>query len=83
MQAGAEHVGPDVQPADRQALHRHDGADREEEGADRADERPGARVDEMVVVVLGVGLGHGRVVSVPRADQVRPAISAASESVTL
>ena len=29
-----------------------------QEGADRADERPRARFKDVVVVVLGVGLGH-------------------------
>jgi hypothetical protein len=56
--AGAEHVGAERQGTDVQALHRHDQADGGHEGADRAHERPRARIDEMVVVVLGVGLGH-------------------------
>ena len=33
-------------------------ADREHEGRDRADDRPRARIHQMVVVVLGVSVGH-------------------------
>ena len=40
------------------SFHQYDEAGRHQEGADRADERPRARIDEVVVVVLGVGLGH-------------------------
>ncbi len=39
--------------------HQHDGADRHREGKDRGDERPWARIDEMIIVVLGVAVGHG------------------------
>src|SRR5262245_12539355 len=37
---------------------KHDGADRERKGADGTDDGPRARIDEMVVVVLGVRFGH-------------------------
>mgnify|MGYP003694053829 CR=1 FL=1 len=37
---------------DEHVVHPGDGADRHDEGRDRADDRPRARVDEMVVVVL-------------------------------
>ena len=45
--AAGEHV---VHPGDR--------ADRHDEGRDRADERPRARIDEVVVVVLDVRRSH-------------------------
>ena len=65
--AGAEDVRPDPEAEQRQALHRQDEADRHNEGRDRADERPGARIDEMVVVLgLGVRLGHGQGSPSPR-----------------
>ena len=41
-----------------QLVHPGDQSDREQQGRDRADDRPRARVHEMVVVVLGVRVGH-------------------------
>ena len=43
----------------RAAMHPHDGTDREDEGGDRADDRPRARIDEMIIMVFGVAVGHG------------------------
>ena len=40
-------------------VHPHDGADRHDEGRDRADRRPRARIDEVVVMLrFAVGVGH-------------------------
>ena len=39
-------------------VHPGDQPDREQEGRDRADDRPRARIDEVIVVVLGVRVGH-------------------------
>src|SRR3954451_10700904 len=48
-----------LEPADGEALHPHDAANRHQESADRADDRPRTRIDEMVVVVrLRVGVRH-------------------------
>ena len=53
--ADAEHVGGGRE----HVMHPGDGADRHHEHRDRADRRPRARVDEVVVVMrLGVGVGH-------------------------
>ena len=53
--ADAEHVRGDRE----HVVHPGDAPRRHQEGRDRADRRPRARVDEMVVVVrLGMGVGH-------------------------
>ena len=44
--------------ADVAAVHPDDGADRHDEGEHGTDEGPWARIDEMVVVVLCVGVSH-------------------------
>ena len=41
------------------AVHRQDEADGGQEGEDRTDQRPRARIDEMIIVMrLGVRVGH-------------------------
>ncbi len=61
---GVDHAGeadddrpPCVLGQAEQALHVDDRAERQHQGRDRADQRPGARVDQ-VVVVLDVLVGH-------------------------
>ena len=39
-------------------MHPTDGADRQDEGGHRPDRRPWARINQVVVVVLGVSVGH-------------------------
>jgi hypothetical protein len=39
-------------------MHPADRSDRHEEGGDRTDDRPRARIDEVVVVMLGVRVSH-------------------------
>src|SRR3954467_9526761 len=57
--AGAEHIRTDPEARELEALHGEDEADRHDEGGDRADQRPRARVYEVKVVVgLGMGLSH-------------------------
>ncbi|WP_233475896.1 cytochrome c oxidase subunit 3, partial [Bradyrhizobium brasilense] len=41
-------------------VHPADRAERHDEGRDRADHRPRARVDEMIVVMLDLRLSHCR-----------------------
>ena len=51
--------GAEFQPADRHRLHRHDEADGGQESEDGADDRPRARIDEVIVVMrLRMGVGH-------------------------
>src|SRR5207302_6787357 len=49
----------DIRRGGEGMMHPGDAAKSEQEGRDRADDRPGARVDEMVVVMrFGVCVGH-------------------------
>jgi hypothetical protein len=52
--AGAEHVRAEVKAGDRHVLHREDEADRHDEGRTGTDQRPRARIDQVVVVLDGV-----------------------------
>ena len=56
--ADAEHQRGDVQAARGHVLHPHHRADRHDQRARGADDRPRARIDEMIVVMLGVGVCH-------------------------
>src|SRR5690606_16468163 len=49
----ADQHGPD-----RRTMHIDHKADRRHEGAQCTHERPGARIDEMIIVFLGVGVSH-------------------------
>jgi hypothetical protein len=56
--AGTEHVGADGEAAGGETLHPEDGAEGHQEPGERAQQRPRARVDDVVIVVLGVRPGH-------------------------
>src|SRR5690606_18520616 len=47
-----------MQRAALHLLHPGDAADGHDEGADRAEHRPGARLDDVIIVILGVGVCH-------------------------
>ena len=68
--ADAEHRRAGLEAAERQRLHAHDEADREQEGEDRADQRPRARVDQMIIVMrLRVRVSHGSPLSNARSPR--------------
>ena len=50
-EARAEHVAAHVETEQRQGLHPHDRADGGHEGEEGPDDRPRARIDEMIIVV--------------------------------
>ena len=56
--AEAEDVGARRERADGQALHPEHGAEGHQEAGEGPDQRPGARVEDVEVVILGVRLGH-------------------------
>jgi len=70
--ADAGDVGAAAHAADREPVHPHDGADGPEEGRDGADQGPGARVDEVIIVVLGVRVGHGSLFKLLSSGASRP-----------
>src|SRR5215213_8212598 len=59
------------------SMHPHDRAHCQDEGGGRADDRPGAWLNEMIIVLFGVAVGHGFSFSpqltVSGADADRPA----------
>ena len=60
---------PACMPAIGRPFIHDDGADRHQEGADGADERPRARINKVVIVMLGVGLGHSCRLRAPKRDR--------------
>ena len=57
----AEHAEPEHQRRGRvHMMHPADAAERHQKGGGGADRRPGARIHQVVVVMIGVTLGHRR-----------------------
>ena len=55
----AEHIGTGLEAEDGHALHPHDRANGGQKGRNRTDQRPRARIDEVVIVVrFAMGVGH-------------------------